>query len=284
MISRPKQKPPTHQGGLPSSAQHPKPQGSEDSPGLGARRPSQRSKKNTAFVESPRPTSPITDVSTPPSIVLPSSSRSLVIAKSHATSSTCVCLWCSVGCESCHCGESLVASTSGAAALLHLSFHPRSTALSPGVQQMRHGPSTNSRPVRSPHCVVLASLPSLLPLPVSVPWPLPFALQMTWFHSSAAPTRRVRPVRVQLNRTNSDRLRSGHVFSVLQVGSTLLPRGRSSYKQLSDLQSKRPSLHQPRASCSGHELLLAACEYGGFGPDLPCCPPLSHGSSKRGSR
>ena len=49
-----------------------------------------------------------------------------------------------------------MASTSGAGALLHLSFHPPSTALSPGVQQMRHGPSTNSRPVRSPHCVGLS--------------------------------------------------------------------------------------------------------------------------------
>ena len=111
MISRPKQKPPTHQGGLALRCTAPKAKRSEDSPGLGARRPSQRSKQ-TAFVASPRPTSPITDVSTPPSIVLPSSSPSLVIAKSHAASSTCVCLWCSVGCESCHCGESLVASTS----------------------------------------------------------------------------------------------------------------------------------------------------------------------------
>ena len=89
--------------------------------------------------------------------------------------------------------------------------------------------------------------------------------------------------------------------AVLQVGSTLLPHGRAGYKQLFDLQSRRPS-PSAASSCPQPEFLLAAsvpvssctvprrhgrtthqpesAPYGGSGPDLPCHRRLSHGSSR----
>ena len=89
-------------------------------------------------------------------------------------------------------------------------------------------------------------------------------------------------------------------------GLRCFPHGRVGGPEieLTDPQSQEtPGLHRPRClTHSGHEFLLAAyvpmnsctsprrhgrithqpqdAPYGGFGPDLPCYPPMSHGSSR----
>ena len=88
---------------------------------------------------------------------------------------------------------------------------------------------------------------------------------------------------------------------VLQDGSSLLP-APARHKLLADPQSKIPGLHRPPSRGAGPEFSLVAhvqvnsstaprrhgriphppedVPYGGFGPDLPCYPPLSHGSEE----
>ena len=112
-----------------------------------------------------------------------------------------------------------------------------------------------------------------------------------------------------------------YCFTVLEVGSTLLaaliatqgvritspgpapeflPR-RVDHRQLSDPQNKRPKPASSAFSCPEPEFSPCASELvhspetswkdnptnqrtlGGFGPDLPCYPPLSHGSSRFGA-
>ena len=92
---------------------------------------------------------------------------------------------------------------------------------------------------------------------------------------------------------------------MLLVGSSLFPSRACGSQVVGQLpeQETKPSLQWPRCLIhSGLEFLLAAyapgdsctfprrhgqithhpedAPYGGFGPDLPCCPPVSHGSSR----
>ena len=73
------------------------------------------------------------------------------------------------------------------------------------------------------------------------------------------------------------------------------PHGRAGHKKLADPRSMGPALHRPRclkrhglAFCPWSFMHIpetswkddppTSATYGGFGPDLPCYPPLSHGS------
>ena len=95
---------------------------------------------------------------------------------------------------------------------------------------------------------------------------------------------------------------SGFGFAVLKVGSTLLAtliatQGVRIPSNCPTPRAMNPGLHRPAFSCLEPEFLPAAnvpensCKtprthhqedvpYGRFGPELPCYPPLPHGSSR----
>ena len=79
-------------------------------------------------------------------------------------------------------------------------------------------------------------------------------------HTLATAAAHPRPYRSipKLHQSQAGSAHRTSLFNVLWVGSTLLPDGRAGHMQLSDPQSKRPSLHRPHASCPGLEFLLAA--------------------------